>query len=430
MKYTKFKSADELVEKYLDIILKEIKENCPGLKAIILAGGYGRGEGAVEFVKGKPRLLNDLDMYLISEKQLSDSFLEELGQRCSKKIGKGGQEYPENYEAEFDFDTFFNVDLRALTLKRLKHLPPIVRYYEMKNGTALLYGEDVRKMIPEIKEEDLPFSEGLRFLSNRMMNMFLSMNEEYLKEKPSKDQVGIINYYICKAYLACSDALLLSLGKFAPSYSGRADIFRKVYKNIFPELYKKFPNLSQKVDYAIDYKLNPDIKKMNYKKEWFEAREIITEVFRYILLKEMNQKEISWENLSKLMNEKFESKYFEDYSSFLLKQVHMNVPAFRFVLNKMLASGLSFLYFLKLKKEIGKFYFRAFSFRDAGIKIMNLTPLVLFRLDKKGEFEKKYISTIKKILKEVYPVGEINSWKELKKNYLDAYKLYYLRRFI
>ena len=72
MKYTKFKKADELVQKYLDVILKEIKENCPGLKAIILAGGYGRGEGAVEFVKGKPRLLNDLDMYLISEKQLSN----------------------------------------------------------------------------------------------------------------------------------------------------------------------------------------------------------------------------------------------------------------------------------------------------------------------------------------------------------------------
>jgi hypothetical protein len=430
MKYTKFKSADDLVQNYLDVILKEIKENCPGLKAIILAGGYGRGEGAVEFVKGKPRLLNDLDMYLITEKQLSDSFLEELGQRCSKKIGKGGKEYPENYEAEFDFDTFFNVDLRGLPLKRLKHLPPTVRYYEMKNGTVLLYGEDVRKIIPEIKPEDLPFSEGLRFLSNRMMNMFLSMNEEYLKEKPSTDQIGIIDYYICKAYIACSDALLLSIGKFAPSYSERAEIFKKIYKNTFPDLYKKIPNLSQKVDYAIDYKLNPDIKKMNYRKEWFEAREIITEVFRFILLKEMNQKEISWENLNKLMGEKFENKYFEDYSSFLLKQVHMDATAFRFILKKMIASALSFLYFLKLKKEIGRFYFRAFSFRDAGIKIMNLTPLVLLSLDKNGEFEKKYIITIKKILKEVYPVGEINSWKELKKSYLESYKLYYLRRFV
>ena len=266
----------------------------------------------------------------------------------------------------------------------------------MKNGTILLYGEDVRKLIPEIKTEDLPFSEGLRFLSNRMMNMFLSMNEEYLKEKPSKDQIGIINYYICKAYIACSDALLLSIGKFAPSYSERAEIFKEIYKETFPKLYKEFPNLSKKVSYAISYKLNPDIKKMSYKKEWFECREMITEVFKYILLKEMKQEEVSWENLNKLMNKKFESKYFEDYSSFLLNQVHMNIPMFRKILNKMIASALSFLYFLKLKKEVSKFYFKVFSGGEAGIKIMSSTPLVLLSLDENGKFDRKYVNSSKK----------------------------------
>jgi hypothetical protein len=109
MKYTRFEEADKLVQQYLDIIIKEIKENTPSLRSIILAGGYGRGEGAVEFVKKKPRLLNDMDLYLISDKQLSDEFLEKLGQNCSKLIGKGGLEYPENYNKKFDFDTFFNV---------------------------------------------------------------------------------------------------------------------------------------------------------------------------------------------------------------------------------------------------------------------------------------------------------------------------------
>jgi hypothetical protein len=430
MKYTKFKEADELVERYLDIIIKEIKQNCPGLKAIILAGGYGRGEGAVEMVKGKPRLLNDLDMYLITKKQLSDSLLEKIGQKCSKMIGKGGKEYPENYDASFDFDTFFNVDLRGLPVKRLKHLIPTVRYYEMKNGTRLLYGEDVRKLIPEIKPENLPFSEGLRVLSNRMMNMFLSMNEEYLEKKPSKDQIGIINYYICKAYLSCSDALLLSVGKFAPSYSERAEIFIKEYSNLFPGLHKRFPELRKKVESAISYKLNPDIKKINYKKEWFEARKIITEVFRYILLKEMGKKEILWEDLNKLMGREFEKKYYKDYAEFLLNQKNINLPILREILIKTITFSMSFLYFLKLKEDTGKFYPKAVSFRDAGIKIMNLTPLVLLSLKEDGTLENRYIPTIKKILAEVYPLGEINSWKSLKKNYLDAYKLYYLRRFV
>jgi len=430
MKYTKFQNADNLVQDYLDIILKEIKENCPGLKSIILAGGYGRGEGAVEFVSRKPRLLNDLDLYLITEKQLSDEFLENLGKRCSKLIGKGGLEYPENYSAKFDFDTFFNVDLRCITLKKLNHLPPIVRYYEMKNGTVLLYGEDVRKKIPEIKTEDLPFSEGLRFLSNRMMNMFLSMKVDYLIKKPSKDEIGIINYYICKAYLACCDALLLSEGKFAPSYGERGKIFETEYKKLFPDFYERFPHLSKKINYALDYKFNPDIKKMDYQKEWFEAREIITEVFRYIITKKLNQKNISWDEMNRVINKKLETKYFEDYSSFLLRLVHIDLKIFRLLLSKMIASTLSLLYFLRLKEEIKKFYFKAFSLKDPGLKILSITPLVLLSLGKKGEFKGEYLKCTKKILEQVYPERKISSWKDLKENYLDAYKLYYLRRFI
>lgn len=430
MKYTKFIKADKLVESYLDVIIQEIKRNCSGLKAIILAGGYGRGEGAVEFKKKKPRLLNDLDIYLVTKKQMKDEFLERLGQKCSKLIGKGGLEYPENYNAKFDFDTFFNVDLRNITLKKMKHLPPTVRYYEMKNGTILLYGKDVRKIIPKIKTENIPFSEGLRFLSNRMMNMFLSMKEEYLKKKPSDDEVGIINYYICKAYIACCDSLLLSIGKFSPSYRGRAKIFLKIYPETFFDLYKKFPDLAKKVNYAIDYKMNPNIKKMNYKKEWFKAREMITEVFKYIINKKTKRKNSSWHEINKLVAENLEQKYFEDYSSFLLNQMHLNLKIFRFFLNKAIAFALSGLYFLRLKQEIGKFYLGAFSFKDPGLKIMSITPLILLSLKEKGEFNKEYFNEIKKVLEEVYPARKINSWKEMKENYLDAYKLYYLRRFI
>ena len=121
-KYTQFPKADILVQKYLDIFIKTIRESVPELKAIILSGGFGRGEGAIEFINKKPRLINDIDIYLITKKQLSDNFLEELGKKCSKLIGKGGLEYPENYNMKFDFDTFFNVDLRCVTYNKLKYL--------------------------------------------------------------------------------------------------------------------------------------------------------------------------------------------------------------------------------------------------------------------------------------------------------------------
>jgi hypothetical protein len=299
----------------------------------------------------------------------------------------------------------------------------------MKNATILIYGEDLRELIPEIKTEDLPFSEGLRLLSNRMMNLFLCMKKEFLKKTPSKDEVGIINYYICKAYLTCCDSLLLSKGKFAFTYSDRQKIFSKVYKKEFPKIYEKFPDLPKKVEKAINYKLNPNIKKMNYKKEWFDVRTIITEIFKEILLENVNLTESSWLELDKLTEKRLEREYFEGYASHILKRFGINFSIMRTLLSKTIAMALSMLYFLRLKKDEG-IYFKAISLKDPGLKILKTTPLVLLSLEEDGSLKPDYISFIEKKLRGVYPIKRIDSWENMKENYLKAYKLYYLRRFI
>ncbi len=424
--YTKFREADKLVQGYLDIIVEKVRESVPGLKAIILSGGYGRGEGAIELINKKPKLINDFDIYLITKKQLSDHFLEELGKKCSRLIGKGGLEYPENYNMKFDFNTFFNVDLRCITYGKLKYLSPLVRYFEMKNSTTLIWGEDVRKLIPDIKPSDLPFSEGVRLLSNRMMNMFLSMKLEYLEKKPSHDEIGIVNYYICKAYLACCEALLLYSGEFKATYNERKERFLEIYEKKFPDLHKVLPRLAEKIDFMTEYKFNPDIKKFDYKKEWFIARNHVTEIFKYIILMIIKKKFIDWIELSKDIKKELVKYYFEDYAGFILKRFKLNFKINRLILSKIMASALSFLYFLKIKEETGKLYLKSFSFKDPGLKILSLTPLVLFSVDQSG----KYKDYIERELKKIYPIKKIDSWNSIKENYLDVYKLYYLRRFV
>ncbi len=424
-KYTRFPEADELVQEYLDLIVEEIRKSVRGLKAIILSGGFGRGEGAVELINEKPKLINDFDFYLITKKQLSDHFLEMLGKKCSKLIGKGGLEYPENCNRKFDFNTFFNVDLRCITSRKLKYLSPLVRYFEMKNSTTLLWGEDVRKLIPDMKPSDLPFSEGLRLLSNRMMNMFLSMKPEYLEKKPSHDEIGIANYYICKVYLACCEALLLYSGEFRATYNERKERFLEIYEKKFPDLFKVLPTLAKKVDFMTEYKFNPDIKKFNYQTEWFIARKHVTEIFKYIILRVIKKKFANWIRLSNDIKRELEKYYFEDYAGFILKRFKLNFKLNRLILGKLMASVLSFLYFLKIKEETGKLYFKGFSFKDPGLKILSLTPLVLFSID-----DEKYKNYIERELKKIYPIKKIDSQNSIKENYLDVYKLYYLRRFI
>ena len=430
MKYTKFPEADGIIRRYLEIIVKKIRQRIPKLRTIILSGGYGRGEGAVEFTNKKPRILNDFDIYVITEKQIPDKVLEKLGKECSILIGKGGLEYPENYKMKFDFNTFFNVDIRCLVYKRLRYLPPTIRYFEMKNATTILYGENIFPLIPEIKPNNLPVSEGIRILSNRMMSMFLSMKEDYLKKEPTKDEIGIVNYYIAKAYIACCEALLTFSGDFRATYEERNEIFKKIYRRKFPELYRVLPGLEKKVDFATRYKMNPDIKKMDYEREWFNARKCITEVFRYIILSVTKKEKASWEELSKIIDKELPKYYFKDYADFMMKSFKVNFRVLGFLLPRAIEFALSFLYFLRLKEEIGWFYLKAFSLRDPGLKILSVTHLILLSLDEKGKFNPCYCRQVIESLNRVYPVRKAKTWKELKESYLDAYKLYYLRRFV
>lgn len=61
------KYADRKIQDYLEIIKKEIVKNVPGVKSIILGGGFGRGEGSVEFLGKKVMPLNDFNIFVVRD---------------------------------------------------------------------------------------------------------------------------------------------------------------------------------------------------------------------------------------------------------------------------------------------------------------------------------------------------------------------------
>src|SRR3989338_3053144 len=109
-KYTSSELADKKVSRDLEIV-KKIIVNRLNPASILLFGGFGRGEGSFEIARGKVIPLNDYDVYAITEKDVPEKLIEEVGIECSNAIGRGGGEFVEDYLEVYDKHAYFHVDL-------------------------------------------------------------------------------------------------------------------------------------------------------------------------------------------------------------------------------------------------------------------------------------------------------------------------------
>ena len=344
-------TENEVVQGYLDIICKEILDSIPGIKSILLAGGFGRGEGTLEISNGKIIPINDLEIYLITEHEVDDALINEVANKALAKLdieNKGLDFY--KFEREQCSNTFY-VDMKAIPVNKLKSLLPMIRYYELKHSSTVIYGEDYRHLIPDYDMKDFPLTEGFRFLLNRMALLVTYFSTDYIKGKMSSGEYKGLKYLACtKAFLACCEGLLILNGKFVPTYSGRAEIFKKCYKHDFPELYKKLPDLAYKVEEATKFKLNPNF---DFKEDpfeiWMDAAHHIGEVTKYFVSRFANINIENYHQLSQVIYKKLSANYFGKYGQWLIKRkTGINLGTY---LPALIAKNyMSWSYYTRLKK--------------------------------------------------------------------------------
>jgi len=430
-KYVIDSNSDKEIEKMVEITVAHIRKRIPGVKKIILIGGYGRGEGAFAVRNGKTEPINDFDFYIINDTVLDDDFLEEVALECSKLIGKGGLANPEAFEQRYDFNKFFHVDIRCLKESSLEKLPPTIRYFELPYAKAV-WGESSVKL-RKFSPHDIPLPEALRILMNRMMLLTMCFNPDFIKKKGymNQEEKEIMLYYVAKSYLSCAEALLLLGGSYKPTYMSRAEEFSKIYETKFPVLRKEFPDLARKVVFYTNYKMKPDPEGLEAIKEWEECRNAIGAVYKKCI-KEILGKEFSdWINLTEYSRKKLPKPYFMPYARDFVK---INSLPKNSITERIIAAGaqafFNFKYLQKVFSATGKFHLKGISLSDAGVKIINATPLVLFSISKNCRENSEMIELAGKIISDVYPAKEIKSWNSLKTEYLKAYRLYFLQRFV
>ena len=346
MKYTQSKKADKKVGEDLKKIVPILAEELSPV-SIILFGGFGRGEGTYEVTNSKIIPLNDYDMYVVTKDKISDDKLEEIGKKCSNLIGRGGKEFVEERDRIYDKNEFFHVDLRWLDYNKLGKLRRINRTYELKYGSTIIYGEDVRGKIREIK---IPLSESFRYLTNPVGHLLLCMDSRRQNGNFKKDEKFYLLHHIVKAYLAIASSLIISNGKFEPNYRKTVEECKKAYENKFPELIKK-------IEWALDLKLSPENRRAdNIRKLWREALKDLVFTLKYISKKNYGIKSENMIELTRKIYKKIPYVYFTPYiplPEFLAK---MAFPS-QYLLNVMYAK--------RTKKFRGLIYWK-----DVGLRII------------------------------------------------------------
>ena len=241
--------VDGYVQGHLDRIVDElVRLMGDDLGAVILTGGFGRGEGSVSMDDGRPHVVNDYDIE-VSYHEKFGPFVSKL--RAHSRYAAEIRDIADRLASEFGIK---QIDL---VLKGSGSYAgggsPTLAAYDMKHGSKLLYGaQNPIDMAPEYQPADIPAFEGTWLLRNRAVGLLLAnlyIHDGSVDER-KKEYFGI---ELNKAVLAMGDALLIQYGKYHVSYAERA----RVLPRVLPVTKPVIGRIGNMYRQAVDYKLRP-----------------------------------------------------------------------------------------------------------------------------------------------------------------------------
>ncbi len=215
----------------------------PGnLTAVILGGGYGRGEGAVWREGGQEGVYNDYDFFLVAPS---------TSRRRNKRVAAAVRDAGKRLESEVGVHVDFG---QPLPHSSLRHLPYELMLMELKMGHIVLHGPpDVLAAMPDYDPKRVPLVEGARLLMNRCVGLIQA--RMLLREKRTlaveEQQFAIRNMY--KALMAAGDAVLFVNEVYSPSYVRRGRIFEEITLKGVP----RGEQLRDRYRDALEFKLRP-----------------------------------------------------------------------------------------------------------------------------------------------------------------------------
>lgn len=284
--------CDQSLDAYITHDLCAIRESVlrrapPGeLSALILGGGYGRGEGGVYLVDGKSRVYNDYDFFVIvpsrsifRRKKLMAALLEvkaEMEPRCGIHI---------------DFSP-------PMPLPTLPNLPYELMFMELKEGHHVVIGPpDILATMPDYDVAHPPLHECARLFMNRGVGLLLAREKLEIGEPLNSDDHEFVVRNIRKGQLAMGDSLLFLNGCYSASYVERRTRFFSLDLSQTPDA----ELLSRYYAEAIQFKLRPRhaIPANHTLRSWHEeVTSFYERMFLWFERQRLRDPQLNWERYS------------------------------------------------------------------------------------------------------------------------------------
>lgn len=373
---------DRFVQNHLDIIVAELRALlAEKLDAVLLAGGFGRGEGGVAQTGNSFRIINDYDLTILLKAPFVLNYrryagpLHQMAKRLAYRLGI----------KQIDF----SVKNRSM-LERDK--PSTVAQYELLSGHRVLHGLPLEIAHLLKIEEPLPLIEGAVYFLNRGSGLLIAAR--YLRPDGSVSAEDQENFIIeCdKAIIAIGDAILIMQNLYHYSYLVRLQRIRESESGEFLGCDAVKPLYTQAVQRKLNSASSPPAI-TDFSEWWFEIRQLFERYFHQYEQKRLQREFIDW----------------LEYSSIIYKA--WGVSATRIFQKILHVSPTAALFRPRTWREI------RFSQARALISIM---PLLLFARSQEG-LKQTYLDRAARIYRDPVSGHDEQRWTHLVNRYL----LYY-----
>lgn len=226
-------AIDARVRRDLATIRDTLRARFPTIRALLLVGGFGRGEGSVRVAAdGTVTPLNDYDVMVLYEGALDRRALAAARAPLAATLG------------------IWLLDLLPYDLATLPALPLTQLHWDCAQGHFQFYGDPAAVRFPAWHAGDIPLASGKTILFNRLVTLLEAYHSEWERALPSPEQQAWLATQAGKAALACCDALLIAEGAYEMRYGARPQRFAATLPTLQAEAalveracqWKRFPS--------------------------------------------------------------------------------------------------------------------------------------------------------------------------------------------